>query len=98
MTALSDRIGLAASAATWAMLGCGRRLSMRLLAQNGPMAGGVLTLADGLTLSGPDDARPLCRFRAAGPEMFSIEALDEDAPIFVNGLSVVSRELSARDE
>jgi two-component system, NtrC family, response regulator HydG len=71
---------------------------MRLLAQNGPMAGGVLTLADGLTLGGPDDGRPLGKFTSSGHERFVLDALDETTPIFVNGLPVVSRELRAGDE
>ena len=71
---------------------------MRLLAQNGPMAGGVLTLADGLTLSGPDDGRPLGTFTSSDHERFVLHVLDETTPIFVNGLPVVSRELQAGDE
>ena len=59
---------------------------MRLLARNGPLDGGVLTLADGLTLSGPDDGRPLCRFRASSDGTFVVETLDDQAPLFVNGL------------
>ncbi len=74
---------------------------MRLLARNGPLAGGVLTLADGLTLSGPDDGRPVCRFRASGDGAFEVEALAEEASVFVNGLPVATREpvrIEARDE
>jgi Nif-specific regulatory protein len=70
---------------------------MRLLAQNGPMAGGILTLDDGLMLGGPD-SRPLCRFTAQGGGRFMVESLDESAPVFVNGLPVGSRELEVRDE
>ena len=73
-------------------------IPMKLLAQNGPLAGGVLTITDGLTLNGPDGGRPLGRFRSVGNERFRLEALDEDTPIFVNGLPVVSRELTPRDE
>jgi len=65
---------------------------MRLLARNGPLAGGVLTLADGLILSGPDDGRPLCRFRASSNGTFVVETLDEEAPVFVNGLPIATEE------
>ena len=74
---------------------------MRLLARNGPLAGGVLTLADGLTLSGPDDGRPLCRFRASGAGGFEVEALADEASVFVNGLPVATTapvRIEARDE
>jgi Nif-specific regulatory protein len=71
---------------------------MRLVARNGPLAGGVLTLADGLTLSGPDDGRPLCRFRASVDGAFVVETMDDHAPVLVNGLPVATREIEARDE
>jgi Nif-specific regulatory protein len=70
---------------------------MRLIARNGPLEGGVLTLADALTLSAPDDGRPLCRFHVSG-DGFSVETLDEHVPVFVNGLPVSTRTLEARDE
>ncbi len=70
---------------------------MRLIARNGPLEGGVLTLADSLTLSAPDDGRPLCRFHASG-DGFTVETLDEHVPVFVNGLPVVTQALEARDE
>jgi two-component system, NtrC family, response regulator HydG len=76
-------------------------LPMRLLARNGPLAGGVLTLTDGLTLSGPDDGRPLCRFRTSGNGGFDVEALADEASVFVNGLPVATPapvRIQARDE
>jgi Nif-specific regulatory protein len=74
---------------------------MRLLARNGPLAGGVLTLADGLTLNGPDDGRPLCRFRATSDAAFIVETLDDRTPVFVNGLPLAGRAplpIDAHDE
>ena len=70
---------------------------MRLIARNGPLEGGVLTLVDALTLSAPDDGRPLCRFHVSG-DGFTVETLDEHVPVIVNGLPVVTRTLEARDE
>jgi Nif-specific regulatory protein len=74
---------------------------MRLLARNGPLAGGVLTLAHDLILSGPDDGRSLCRFRTSGAGGFEVEALADDAAVFVNGLPVATGapvQIEARDE
>ena len=76
-------------------------LPMRLLARNGPLAGGVLTLAHDLTLSGPDDGRSLCRFRTSSAGGFEVEALADDAAVFVNGLPVATGapvQIEARDE
>jgi transcriptional regulator with GAF, ATPase, and Fis domain len=74
-----------------------RHFEMKLLARNGPLAGGLHPLADGVTL-GEADGRPLCRFRAAADGTVVLEALEEQDPIFVNGLPVTSRTLEARDE
>jgi Nif-specific regulatory protein len=74
---------------------------MRLLARNGPLAGGVLTLADGLTLGATADGPPLCRFRTAGDGGFVVEALAADASVFVNGLPVAMLtpvQIELRDE
>ena len=69
---------------------------MELLARNGPLAGGVLTLADGLTLSSPDSGRPLCLFRTSGDGGFAIETLDDEASVFVNGLPAADSALVHR--
>ena len=74
---------------------------MELLARNGPLAGGVLTLADGLTLSSPDSGRPFCLFRTSGDGGFAIETLGDEASVFVNGLPAAAQalvQIEARDE
>jgi transcriptional regulator with GAF, ATPase, and Fis domain len=74
---------------------------MELLARNGPLAGGVLTLADGLTLGATDDGPALCQFRPSPDGRFVVETLADDASVFVNGLPVATRapvQIEARDE
>jgi Nif-specific regulatory protein len=75
---------------------------MRLVAKNGPLAGTALTLADGLTISGPaggvNGSRPCCRIRVSEDGGFVIQAIDRRTPLFVNGLPVSSRPLECRDE
>ena len=74
---------------------------MRLLARNGPLAGGVLTLADGLTLGGPTTGRRSAGFRTSGAGGFVVEALADDAAVFVNGLPVATGapvQIEPRDE
>jgi Nif-specific regulatory protein len=75
---------------------------MRLVAKNGPLAGTAVDLTDGLTLGGPDaglDAsRPCCRIRAAAGGGFVLQALDRQAPLFVNGLPLTTRALEVHDE
>jgi transcriptional regulator with GAF, ATPase, and Fis domain len=71
---------------------------MRLLARNGPLAGTAVTLADDLTIGASVDGGPVCRVRAVD-DGFELHALDEEAPVFVNGLPAATpRRLELRDE
>jgi transcriptional regulator with GAF, ATPase, and Fis domain len=74
---------------------------MRLVAKNGPLAGTALALSHGLTIptpgAGAPSARPACRIGESN-DGFVLEALDSDTPVFVNGLPVTARKLSADDE
>jgi transcriptional regulator with GAF, ATPase, and Fis domain len=71
---------------------------MHLLARNGSLAGMTITLADGLTLSPADGAAAVCRVRAADGGSFVLEPLQQDAPIFINGLPLTARTLVERDD
>ncbi len=70
---------------------------MLLLARNGSLAGTTITLADGLMLSAADGGAPVCRVRAADGG-FVLDALEQDAPIFINALPLTARPLIERDE
>ena len=70
---------------------------MRLLAQNGPLAGTMVTLADDLNIGATETGQPICRVRALDGG-FVLYALDEQTPVFVNGLPVTTRRLELRDE
>ena len=61
---------------------------MRLVAQNGPLAGTALTLLDGL---------PGCSIRATA-DGFALHAHDNGTPVFVNGLPLTTRRLEPHDE
>jgi Nif-specific regulatory protein len=75
---------------------------MRLIAKNGPLAGTSLTLADGVTVGGPDGdldrQHRWFRVRSTGDGGFVLHALDRRMPLFVNGLPLTSRPLAPRDE
>ena len=64
---------------------------MQLVAQNGPLAGTAFALSDGLTIP------PCCAIRHSA-EGFTLHALDQAVPVFVNGLPVTGRRLEAHDE
>jgi transcriptional regulator with GAF, ATPase, and Fis domain len=74
---------------------------MQLVAQNGPLAGMALALADGVTIPIPatdaGSAQPVCRIRESA-DGFALHALDNGTPVFVNGLPVTTRRLEAHDE
>jgi Nif-specific regulatory protein len=73
---------------------------MRLVAQNGPLAGTALALSDGVTIpiQGVDaSATPSgCSIRESA-DGFAVHALD-GTPVFVNGLPVTTRRLEPHDE
>ncbi len=71
---------------------------MLLLARNGSLAGTTITLADGLVLSTADGGAPVCRVRVADAGAFVLEPLEEDAPVFINGLPLTARPLVERDD
>jgi Nif-specific regulatory protein len=71
---------------------------MLLLARNGSLAGMTIALADGLTLSPADGAPAVCRVRASDGGNFVLEPLEQDAPIFINGLPLTARTLVERDD
>src|SRR5215203_5835451 len=64
---------------------------MRLVANNGALAGTALVVSDGLTIP------PCCDIRASA-DGFEVHSLDRAAPVFVNGLPVTTRRLRAHDE
>jgi transcriptional regulator with GAF, ATPase, and Fis domain len=74
---------------------------MRLVAQNGPLAGTSLALSDGLTIpipgTDPGSVQPGCTVSAA-TDGFALHALDNGTPIFVNGLPATTRRLELHDE
>ena len=77
-------------------------VAMQLTAKNGPLAGSVLPLADGLAIplpaAGSNGSRPCCRIRRSADGGYVIHAVDRRMPIFVNGLPLTSRPLECRDE
>jgi two-component system response regulator HydG len=70
---------------------------MRLLAQNGPFAGTTVTLADDLHIGATEAGDPICHVRALDGG-FVLHAVDEQTPVFVNGLPAATRRLELRDE
>jgi transcriptional regulator with GAF, ATPase, and Fis domain len=84
---------------------------LRLVGTTGPLAGTALTLADGLTVGnpvGPETSgngataseRPPHWFRveATSDGQFTLQALDPDTLLFVNGLPLTTRPLALHDE
>lgn len=74
---------------------------MRLVAQNGPLAGTALTLSGGVTIPIPGadagSAPAGCSIRESA-DGFALHAIDNGTPIFVNGLPVTTRRLEPHDE
>ena len=74
---------------------------MELVAVNGVLAGTAYVLAQGLIIPSPDDASPGqrgCRIRAVDAGEFTLEAVDGDMSLFVNGLPLSGRPLRTGDE
>src|SRR5688500_4133903 len=74
---------------------------MQLVAQNGPLAGTAIALSDGVTIPiRADDAsstQPGCTIRQSA-DGFTLNAIDNGTPVFVNGLPVTTRHLEPHDE
>ena len=74
---------------------------MELVAVNGVLAGTAYVLAQGLIIASPEDdssGQRGCRIRAMDGGDFTLEAVDGDTPLFVNGLPLSGRPLRAGDE
>ena len=74
---------------------------MELVAVNGVLAGTVFVLAQGLIISPPEDdasSQRGCRIRAIDGGDFTLEAVDGDTSLFVNGLPLSGRPLRPGDE
>jgi Nif-specific regulatory protein len=73
---------------------------MQLVATNGPLAGTAITVADGLTLGDAADAAAAtcCRIYEARNGGFTLQSLDSDSPVFINGLPAGARLLEPYDE
>ena len=75
--------------------------ALRLVAKNGPLAGAAVRIADGVTIGGPAVGlaadHPGFRVRA-GDDGFTLEWLDRETPVFLNGLPLTARPLQVRDE
>jgi len=74
---------------------------MELVAVNGVLAGTAYVLAQGLVIPSPDDASPGqrgCRILAVDAGEFTLEAVDGDMSLFVNGLPLSGRPLRTGDE
>jgi transcriptional regulator with GAF, ATPase, and Fis domain len=77
---------------------------LRLAAITGPLAGTMLAVEDGLAFGSLDVAsdrgRPDrgCRLRSTEEGGFTLQALDRQTPVFVNGLPPTSRPLHPGDE
>ena len=74
---------------------------MELVAVNGVLAGTAYVLAQGLIIPSPDEASPGprgCRIRAVDGGEFTLEAVDGDMSLFVNGLPLSGRPLRTGDE
>jgi DNA-binding NtrC family response regulator len=74
---------------------------MRLVAQNGPLAGTSLALSDGLTIPIPGadagSAQTGCSINQSADGL-ELHAIDNGTPVFVNGLPVTTRRLEPHDE
>ena len=75
---------------------------MELVAVNGLLAGTAYLLSQGLIIPAPDDestpSQRGCRIRALDAGEFTLEAIDEDTSLFVNGLPLSGRPLRTGDE
>jgi Nif-specific regulatory protein len=75
---------------------------MELVAVNGLLAGTAYLLSQGLIIPAPDDgsspSQRGCRIRALDGGEFTLEAIDGDTSLFVNGLPLTGRPLRAGDE
>ena len=74
---------------------------MELVAVNGLLAGTAYLLSQGLIIPSPDEASPSqrgCRIRALDGGEFTLEAIDGDTSLFVNGLPLSGRPLRTGDE
>ena len=73
---------------------------MELVAVNGVLAGTAYVLAQGLIIASPEDTSGQhgCRIRAVDGGDFTLEAVNGDPSLFVNGLPLSGRPLRAGDE
>src|SRR5687768_14819545 len=75
--------------------------AMELVAVNGVLAGTAFVLAHGLIISPPEadaSSQRGCRIRAIDGGDFTLEAVDGDTSLFVNGLPLSGRPLRPGDE
>jgi len=70
---------------------------MHLLASSGPLAGTTISLSDGVTVGEVEGESPSLRIGASNGG-FTLDVLDSQVPIFLNGLPPTERLLEPHDE